>query len=269
MMETTQELRLPAVPLPSEAHSGPQIMMFGSSRPAVDHLLDHLLTAPECIAWAAVMPRLRHHVDVDSPDARYDLARRIQYCPAEAQGLLDDLASLLREELVEAKGLGWFKRWSCSDLRQSESDVWAQATRLSTQNRPVTVAFSTSGVLMVFELVMCTVFIPGQGDPGAVIGSRDVDRSHNPLRRERGMRCQSSKADRPRCPSMSALERVYFGVFRPAVQFLRSLQHLTLDFNGRPVRTDYALIKDVLPSQSRLKYEDWRNLRQPRKAGVS
>jgi hypothetical protein len=55
---------------------------------------------------------------------------------------------------------------------------------------------------------------------------------------------------------------LYYRVFRPAVQLVKRAQHRSRDMLGRIVRADYALLKGLLPPRSRLKYEDWLQLRR-------
>jgi hypothetical protein len=156
-------------------------------------------------------------------------------------------------------------------------DAGQDATRLAwhvTSGR-VTIALGTSGVLMVIESSLKTAFLPGQGDPSIVDSCQGWDQprpdSRNP--RLRGMRsgCTVERATsaggrgHPRdrgSQDWTEAQKLYYGVFRPAVQFLRSRYHLDLDVRGQRRLSEYGLLKDVLPPMSCMKYEHWVALRE-------
>jgi hypothetical protein len=132
----------------------------------------------------------------------------------------------------------------------------------------VTVGLGTTGVLLLIDGgVARTAFLPGQGDADAVRLAADGGPALLP--RERGMRPPRGTARRPRedrrylrrQESWSATERLYYLVFRPAVQFIRSRYHHYRDASGRLLRCDYALLKPVLPAMSELTLEMWRGRR--------
>ena len=136
----------------------------------------------------------------------------------------------------------------------------------------VTIALGTEGILMVIANTLKTAFLPGQGDPEAVVSAAESGgpRSDSPTPRTRGMRSGRggvpgwTREDRDRWhrqSDWSESQRLYYGVFRPAVQLIRSQYHRGLDVPGRRL-SDYGLLKAVLPPMSRLKYHDWLELRE-------
>ncbi|MCS7016419.1 MAG: hypothetical protein NZM42_09935, partial [Gemmatales bacterium] len=60
----------------------------------------------------------------------------------------------------------------------------------------------------------------------------------------------------------SPLQRIYFEVFRPALQFIFRQQLTSVRPDGRVERRDYALLKEVLPPRKRMKYDTWLELRR-------
>jgi hypothetical protein len=143
----------------------------------------------------------------------------------------------------------------------------------------LTVAFGTSGIVMLIEEVLTTAFLPGQGDPRVTHESQRCEKLGG-LPRERGMRTgrpgrrggEEVERDRRVRERHEAQwtngQRLYYRVFRPAVQFVKKCQHRCLDRCGKVIPGDYALIKDVLPARSRLKYTDWVALRHRCGRGV-
>jgi hypothetical protein len=240
----TSTLVLRTVPHPAD---GSGVQAFSDWQAAYAHLRDHLLTAPECHAWVLVMPACAGLVDLENADARWAYSRQAAATAGvSAQALYDLYADAVAAELRDAAVLGWH----CS----------AEA---------VTVALGTSGVLAVLMKCLRTAFLPGQGDAGATAAARAEDQARpGDLRRERGMRSgpagrreRESRAAAKREADWTPLDLLYYRVFRPAVQFLRS-QHVALrDLDGRPLR-DYARLKEVLPPLSRLKRADWEEFRR-------
>jgi hypothetical protein len=240
----TPGLVLRTVPHPAE---GSEVQAFGDWEAACAHLRDHLLTAPECHAWALVVPACAGVVDLEDTDARWAYAREaLTTAGASAQALYDLYAGAVAADLRDAAALGWH----CS----------AGA---------VTVALGTSGVLAVLVKCLRTAFLPGQGDARATAAARAEDQARpGDRRRERGMRSgpagrggREARAAAGREARWAPAEMLYYRVFRPAVQFVRS-QHVAMrDLDGRPLR-DYGRLKEVLPPLSRLKREDWESLRR-------
>jgi len=136
-----------------------------------------------------------------------------------------------------------------------------------------TVSFGTSGIVTIIEQTVRTAFLPGQGSPEATSASQDPDQQQG-LPRERGMRSgrpgrrdqKTSDRDRQireqREAAWSRSQRLYYRVFKPAVQSVKQSHHRNRNMYGKLIRGDYALLKDVLPHLSQFKYEDWLALRQ-------
>lgn len=269
------QLRLGTIPHP--AQPGIEVRFFRDWQAACMHLRDHLLTAPECKGWAVVAPQYRQVLDPDDGDARWRYSdQAFETQGASAQDLYDVYCRACGRDARDAARLGW----------------------VATQGEGI-VALGTSGILLVIENqavpahpdgartpgageasrtvrgVVVTAFLPGLGNPQAVRKGADSRYASAGLVRESGMR--SGRADSlshdPRLSKREQLrrlriranwsrdERLYYTVFRPAVQFIRRCHHQHRDMFGRFYRRDYALLKDFLPARSRLQYTDWLVLR--------
>lgn len=232
------------------------VWIFQDVLTAWSHVRDHVLTAPECFAWAIINPNYAKLVDVDDADARYDYAAQSDASHgAMAQGLYAIYSAAIKENAEDARILGWFKERG--DPRGA-----------------VTVAFGTDGVLIVMNpKTVITAFVPGQGDPSAVQMCHQ-SRFSRGLRRERRIRSQPTdrantavsererRTRENREQRWSREERLYYRVFRPAVQFIRRCHFGERDFNGQESGRDYGLIKDVLPLRSHLRFEGWKSFRR-------
>jgi len=249
----------PNVPRPDQPAR--TVTLFADWQPAVQHLCDHVLSAPECQAWAIVLEGQTLPVKLDDANARWHYAEQArQPCGGLAQALLDPFATTVIKASTEASQLGWHR-----------------------SDGPVTVALGISGVLLVIDgSTVVTAFLPGQGEVSATVEARSQEPGKPlALPRERGMRCRpagssdTAIADREqrlqqqRQQNWSNEERLYYQVFKPAVQFIRSRYHSSRDLTGRARRCDYALLKESLPPFSQLRLEHWRQLRQPRSETVT
>src|SRR5262249_16066462 len=134
---------------------GSEVQAFGDWEAACAHLRDHLLTAPECRAWALVVPACAEVVNLEDADASRASAREAGAAGgASAQALYDLYASAVAADLRDAAALGWH--------RSAGS---------------VTVALGTSGVLAVLVKCLRTAFLPGQGDARATAAARAEDQA--------------------------------------------------------------------------------------------
>jgi hypothetical protein len=228
-----------------------EVPIFDDWQSACVHLQRHLLTAPECHAWAMVDPEIAAVVDLDDFRARWSWAQEgIATRGASLQGLYERFCRAVRRASGDAARLGW-----------------------KTSHGGVMIALGTEGILMVIATTLKTAFLPGQGDPAAVVSAAESGgpRPDSPVPKARGMRSgrggsagPDSRRDRERRDRQadwSESQRLYYGVFRPSVQFIRSQYHRGLDVRGRRL-SDYGLLKPVLPPLSRLKYHDWLELRE-------
>jgi hypothetical protein len=241
----------PAVPaevirgtVPHPAQPGTMVAFFADWERACRHLGDHVLTAPECAAWALVLPAMAEHLDLHDANARNSYHQEAQASRGmSAQGLFDHYRQATARAVSEAYVLTW------------------HASAGST-----TAALGTAGVLVLIEgACVVTVYLPGQGSAAAVRESCEAAPTR--LGRERGLmrrRLDGHPRDnRPREQRearWSAEERLYYRVFRPAVQFLRERYHQSYGLDGMR-RFDGALLKRVLPPMSRLRLPDWQEYR--------
>jgi hypothetical protein len=239
--------------MPHPDGSSRRIWIYEDWLSACTHLQRHLLTAPECQAWALVIPCLEEIVPLDDTDGRWRYYRRfLDTNGVEGQALYDRYCGAVENAGEDATRLAWHV----------------------TSGR-ATVALGTSGVLMVIESSLKTAFLPGQGDPSIVDSCRGQDQPRHDRRdpRTRGMRSGrtigrgTSAGDSGDGHDRGSLkwtetQKLYYGAFRPAVQFVRSRYYLDLDVRGQRRLGEYGLLKDVLPPMSCLKYEHWMTLRE-------
>jgi hypothetical protein len=244
-------------PLPHPAAPTSLVLFFQDWQTACAHLRDHLLTAPECDAWALVAPGYRALLDPADGDVRWRYAEEaLSSQGASAQQLYDLYAEAAAADSRDAADL----RWSHTEGR-------------------VTVAVGTSGVLLLVDTLLRTAFLPGQGDPEATRQARGAGPGARGLVRERGMRSgrpgaaghheplRERREQERREERWTDEERLYYRVFRPCVQFIKRCHHRHRDMSGRLVRQDYALLKDCLPPRNRLKFADWVALRRQCRGG--
>lgn len=153
------------------------VVRFADRDRALEHLCDHVLTAPECEAWARILPEFVAWLLTDS-ERRFKLARQIwrQPSPPEEVELL--LAAYLEEiqlAIEQAQALGWW--WPSGEDR---------------------VYFGLNGLrVVVGKDVVRSAYLPGFGDALSTAAARQealsaeqrrARRRHDPLPRERGSR---------------------------------------------------------------------------------
>lgn len=227
-----------------------QVSVFGDTGRAIAHLRDHLLTAPECEAWAVVIPQYSSLLDPTDGKSRFRYCESITESASNGQPLYD----LYKAAIVEASDEAAVLHWYCSEGQ-------------------VTVALGTSGVLILIEGVLKTALLPGQGSAEATRQSHERIVEGFGLPREVGMRSGRPGKWRPvteretrdrerREESWPHETRLYYRVFRPAVQFIKKCHHHNRNMFGEWRHQDYALLKDILPPRSNLKLEQWQSMRK-------
>ncbi len=233
-------------------HPGDTACFFTDWQSAYKHLRDHLLTAPECFAWQIVSPTYRQVVNPQDADARWTYSQQAAISEGRtAQRLYDLYRVAVSQDIDDSVVLGWCRG----------------------EGR-LTVCLGTSGILALFDhRAVRTAFLPGQGSSQATRTSQQAEQPRG-LPREAGMRAgrvgrrgrEAVEHDRrlrqQREAAWSPAQRLYHRVFKPAVQFVKRCHHRNRDMHGRLIRGDYALLKEVLPHLSQLKYEHWLLLRQ-------
>ena len=246
------ETRLRLAHVVHPTRRGVTVQLFANWLTACAHLRDHLLCAPECEAWALVIPDYDAVVDPADGGARYGYAEESRKTHgASAQRLYDLCAEAVSADAIDAQMLNWAKN-----------------------DGPVTAAMGTDGIVMLIEDVVRSAFLAGQGDPQKTKDSQRQRLERRGLPRESPMRSGGSASQkkepterelrrrRKREAKWSHEERLFHRVFRPTVQFVKRSHHRARDMLGRLVRADYALLKDVLPLRSQLKFEHWLELRR-------
>jgi hypothetical protein len=268
-------LRTVCLPDPTAASLA---LAYATCEDARKHLIYHLLGPGEAEAWLLLEPRLQEYFADGRDAARW--RQRLEHHDADAQLLYDLYCEVVQIEMEDARRLHWH----------------AQERR----RLPVCVGLGTGGVLAVFEQtpqgwVLKTAFIAGAGrgvwvrrrqgwdkdgiPPGHIPGKlleqdKRILRSlrRRSLRRRQGMRAGRSPDVRARDRQLleqrqarwSPEERIYYLVFRPALQFIWRQQETNVLPDGRIYSRDYALLKMVLPLRSELTFDVWQQCRQKR-----
>lgn len=184
---------------------------FTSVADAVRHLLDHLLTAPECVAWASVLTEWAPLLDDTTatpplPERTSFRQRLTQTTGAAGQPLFDRWIAELDRQARSAASLGW---WTLTTDRGRQG-LGIHAARLI-------YASSAAGWCLT------TAYLIGQGDPAEVAAARAEQRlrhERDPGRSRRGRRNPLSRREQ-READWSADERFYYRCFRPALRELR------------------------------------------------
>ncbi len=249
------QLVLGGMPHPSRPNVS--VLVFGDWAAAVQHIQAHLLIEPELSAWLLVIPELREFVELSDELARTAYHERAERSRgATAQDLYDLFCRSVRQASRDAFRLKWF------------------AETIGTRGQAVTLAIGTAGVLLVVENWLKTAFLPGQGDPQAVLDQRESrgPREESPRAGRRGMRPdvpgdsqgkdREDREQRRREEGWNDGQKLYYKVFRPAIQFVRSHYEIEFDARGERKRGEYGLLKSVLPPMSQLKYDNWLALRE-------
>jgi hypothetical protein len=226
------------------------VAFFADLERALRHLGDHMLAAPECAAWCLVLPDLADHIDPEDANSREAYFRQARATRGvSAQPVFD----LYRAASARAAGEAFLLNWHATDGR-------------------TTVALGTAGVLVLIDgPSVTTVYLPGQGNPAAVRASREAEpdrlgRERRLMRRSDRRPAGERRRQARREARRSAEEGLYYGVFRPAVQFLRRRYHQSYTLDGVR-RYDDALLKGVLPPMSRLGLAGWQGYRAQVSAG--
>lgn len=246
-------LRLTKVPGPLP---GTQWQLFAAVERACCHLRDHVLSLPEREAWTLICPALRELLGTD-PDLGGRLYATVLKDPPLLQNVYDAFADAVRLELAD----GAEQRWVATAQNPA---------RRST----VVLAMGTSGVVIVAENnIVRTAFLPGQGSPAATEDSRDcgwdslVMPRHRPMRSgrtdERGhpLHPREERRKERREVRWTDEQRMYFKVFRVAVQFVRRFPNRSYKEDDGKRTGEYGVLKQVLPPTGRLKFEDWHRIR--------
>ncbi len=233
------------------------LTVFSSEPSAMAHLRDHLLTAPECNAWGLVLPGLFSLVDLDDSNARWRCWNRLeQKDDTTAQSLYDAYSMAIQAELQEAHRLGWVVRVGLVDA-----------------------AIGTSGLIVIASFEgesgwVRTAFLGGQGSPEAVRHAKSMPRGATGLIRESSKPMRSAlhpkefRAHKARHGNWTTEQRLFYMVFRPAVQFIRAVNRsisYSRGISSQPSEVkEYAMLRDKLPNMSQLSFQRWQTLRRTR-----
>ncbi len=223
------------------------LTIFRDEAAAREHVGKHVLGPEEADAWALVVPLMLEVADIASPSQR---SRLYQYVRGGKREVFEALYELYAKSIVlnleDACLLGW------KNVEERGRRGW------------VGVALGTSGLLIVAENgVIKTAFLAGQADPedGNSSSRSAVSSLSNRHRMRRGYR---PRVPPPREARWSDAERLYYRVFRPALRFARRcVYEYAPGVSGlRSRRSDYWLLKDVLPTIRSVRYERWAAWRE-------
>lgn len=251
MTDESKPEKLQLVDIPHPVVPRSSVRVFRDAESACRHLRDHLLTAPECDAWAIICPEYADLIDLNHPNSRFRFWQEVQRTEGlSAKALYDIYCRAIRANAEDAKTLGWL-----------------------VGNKHTIIALGTDGLVIIFHHdTVTTAFLPGKGTPEAVRDQRHA----NPrgLPRESGMRSgrpnrwteEAAHRDRlirqRREASWTRDQRIYYCVFRPSLQFLRRVQRVLPKTNGNKTVLGYEALKQVIPPLSLLKWPIWQHLRR-------
>lgn len=245
------------------------MFQFSNTDSLKKHLNDHVLTPSESYSWGIVWKG------------------EIQFLEESDNG--DNTCYRMRVELFD--DMAGEHSLALSDLMNryltTANDLFTQSQRLGWRVQALRVAacINSSGVVGVFETgasttIVKTVFIPGFGTADGTLQSQKADSSpHDRVSASgfnsrgsamRGADSRGRQSDHRdsrrggiqhrmrnrRAAAWNSDQRVYYLVFRPAIQFLRRLQ-----LGSNACSRDVALLKSVLPMMSQLKINKWLELR--------
>lgn len=241
-------LRLGEIPGPDGA-----IRVFATGKAAIDHMLDHLLTAPECEAWAVLLPGwsgtlIAQRGQPELVPERTRFFQRLRGSDgAAAQALYDDWRQVLDGQHQSAQKLGWIG------------------------TRPgVRVCLGIHAVLMIIVRTpggsarLKTAFIPGQGRPEEVRAARAEGRHRHDTSRPTSRRARWREKTRLSGwleANGTPDQQYFYRVFRPAVRFLRDRYNAEADGIPDPNHRDYDLVYEKLPRVGAWSWADWASTR--------
>jgi hypothetical protein len=229
--------------------AGRLIRFFATPDAAIAHICNHLLTWPECSAWAILLGDRLGAVDVSDADERYRLAKAVVRGERETtQPLYDAYALAASQACDDARKLGW-RAESRDDGERVE-------------------ALGLTGLYVVSEPGhLVTAYLPGQARVDERI-FESTPTAANPLPREGSLELPDWKAGRrdrqrrhrkAKAREWDMPDRLYYELFRPAVRDVRARVCDSFDVLGRRVSRASDLGK-VLPRMSELKPDRWRYL---------
>lgn len=218
------------------------VLIFGTSESAMEHIEKHVLVDPECRAWPMIEPESAFILGLDTGRERARLLQKFKKALQIRQDIYDLYAKVIRLESKEASELHW---------------IYHDAQE--------TICLGTSGMLVVIENCVVTAFFAGQD---TTLIEQGADAPDKLLPQNRSMRSGRDKqsqrelaahrSNRLSQDEQSPAERVYYYLFRKAVQFVRS-------FHPSPFSNcsgHYWKLQDNLPRMRNLKLECWQQLRQ-------
>ena len=231
------------------------MISFETSEKLLTHVLNHVLTPEEAHAWYYVWEELDERLAPTPAGAEFcfDLRRQLPTDAQLQQSLTNRYLDTIAHQVQESVQMAW-----------TAESRWQQ------------VGLGLAGVYYVLVRhkdraeTIVTAYIPGFGSAAGTTQSQaEPDNPHARARGVswmRGERDEGQRKDTDRSIAMrlrerraqdwNASQRLYYLVFRPAIQFVRGWQ----DWK-RPHRLNMSSLGASLPSMSHLKYEDWLNLR--------
>lgn len=241
----------------NKAHS--PACFFRSIEDAVDHILDHLLTANECYYWLEKQQSLRDYLPVDGYEERFSLAKELIRSPKHTRPFYQAYRRQVQKVVHQAEQCtGWLAETEYARLY-----------------------FGIEGIIAVFskqENALLTAYLAGAGNPLTIAATElsSVIRRYDPLPRE--TRPDKNKMIRKHVGSKTTYNRAMYHKAKPhtqrdnafndsdyawlcfikASQFVRnqskmvSCKQRTEGFQSN----DLHALRMVIPDR-RMKFEDW------------
>lgn len=264
---------------------------FANPQQLIRHLIFHVLSPPESHAWGLVWRgrfdclsaepaaektcfRLRNlsgltdaNLETDRPDERSGLALPVA-ATSDLASLFQELMHTYQEEIERVQ-------------------IRSQRLRWMTYRGGEAIHFDPYGIVLICfhresKPVALTAFIPGATSADGVLRSREAPNdTHARVGGRSGMRRRGGpdqgdirqRMNERRSADWNADQKIFYLVFRPALQFIRRRQPgapvpgvsgdvgIPLGARNEPRRrgrVEMAEVKAALPPMSQLNYEGWR-----------
>lgn len=241
------------------------VYIFDFKVKVIEHINNHILTAPESQSWKIIFPEYRKLLENhDEADTRYQIAKQIIDDDESCQYFYNLYAREIRCNANDAALLGWYAKEP--DIKNQEK---IGSSFIDQEDNNPVCAFGTSGIYMVIEKDrIITAFIPGMGVPILTETTTEINKK-NPIPRERSKKTYTYKRKIKRKTkgrenwekSLTPDMRLFYFVFRPAYQTVRTKNLHTSD-QERVNKTDFSTLKKGLLKNKITSYEQWKKVRE-------
>ena len=240
-----QILKLRSVDVPCSEET---TQAFIDWRKAVEHMIKYLLTDPERKAWRIADPRLMQIVDLDHENVCWRYGQQaMKSCGTSATALYVAYCDNMDRTGRAATRLEWCCNGADPDTR---------------------VGFDERGVLIIVQRCVRTCFIPGAWNERDKSTWRNVRRRSGRNRSSRAEERERRREEK-RGNAWSQEERIYYRVFRPALQEIRR-QHINhdIDPDDDVHPRDWAGLKETLKEEGMISFARWQEIRNRATGGA-